>query len=111
MSNSVEKRFSRYVQGGETDRYKERLGWWERRSFDFSDDDITFEITPEYEQRPDLIAHAVYGQAKLEWLVLQYNTILDITTELVRGKELRLPHPSRLSRNILTESTGGKVVS
>ena len=34
MSKSTERRSSRYVQGGLTDVYDQRLGWWERYELD-----------------------------------------------------------------------------
>ena len=43
-TNSTEIRNSRYVQGGETDRYANRLGWWERRAMPRQDDDIRYTI-------------------------------------------------------------------
>lgn len=110
MANSTDKRNSRYVQGGVTDRYSQRLGWWERNIFEWQDDDVVIEITAEYHQRPDKVAYDMYGNRDLIWLVLQYNTILDVTTEFVVGKTIRLPTQSRTSREILISSTGGNKV-
>jgi len=109
-SNSTDQSNSRYVQGGDTDRLSQRLGWWERKEMLFADDDITFEITPEYHHRPDKVAFVMYGNRDLIWLVLQYNTIIDIITEFVTGNTIRLPTPSRVAREILINQTGGKVV-
>lgn len=111
MARSTDKRNSRYVQGGETDIYEQRLGWWDRRDLPIADDDITFEITPEYNQRPDKVAFKVYGNRDLIWLVLQYNTILDIITEFVTGKTIRLPTPARVTGKLLINSTGGKPIT
>ena len=111
MANSTDKKHSRYVQGGDTDRYRHRLGWWERRELPLADDDITFEITPQYEHRPDKVAYDVYGNRDLVWLVLQYNTILDVVTEFVVGEKIRLPSQTRVTREILTKQTGGKRVN
>ena len=35
---------SRYVQGGDTTVYSNRLGWWERTLIDQADDDIVLTI-------------------------------------------------------------------
>jgi len=108
--NSTENRYSRYTQGGTTDRYPTRLGWWDRTQFSISDTDVTFIITAKHQFRPDLVAYEVYQNRELMWLVLQYNNILDVMTEFVEGKELRLPILSRVLTEIVVGSTGGNVV-
>ena len=108
-SNAVEIKTSRYVQGGLTTRYPNRLGWWERRILDKDDMDICFTISLNEERRPDIVAYKVYNDAKLAWLVLQYNDIVDINEEFVIGKELRLPSPKRVMLDIMTQSTGGQL--
>ena len=42
--NSTENRNSRMVQGGLTDIYNNRLGWWEKRNFEKQNDDFIIEI-------------------------------------------------------------------
>ena len=110
IDNSADQQFSRYVQGGLTDRYNNRLGWWERRTLEHRIDDIQFVVTSGFAGRPDLIASMVYGQDKYAWIVLQYNNIVDIATELVPGKELLLPAVNRLMLDILNQPVGGKPV-
>ncbi len=109
-TNSVEQQYSRYVQGGLTDRYNNRLGWWERRIMKRRDDDYNIIVAVEEAGRPDIISNQVYGQDKYAWLVLQYNNIVDIATELIPGKKLVLPHQQRLLLDILNKSTGGNPV-
>jgi hypothetical protein len=87
---------SRYVQGGNTDVFPTRLGWWDRKVFTISDDDLILQIDAIYHQRPDRLAYDLYGKATYVWLVLQYNNILDVTTEFVQGKILYLPTPQRV---------------
>jgi hypothetical protein len=106
-SNSTDDRNSRYVQGGTTEIYSNRLGWWERRTFERSDDDIRFIVGAAEENRPDVISYVVYGKSIYSWLVLEYNNIVDIETELVKGKELFLPSQERLILEIITKPTGG----
>ena len=43
------------------------------------------------ENRADLIALAAFGTDRLWWLVCTANAIIDPTTELVAGKQIRIP--------------------
>ena len=106
-TKSVDNRNSRYVQGGETEIYSNRTGWWERRIFERQDDDILFTVTAATEKRPDTISDLIYGKAIYAWLVLEYNHIIDIETELLAGAELFLPSRERLILDIITAPTGG----
>jgi len=106
-TKSTDNRNSRYVQGGTTDIYNNRLGWWERRKFERQDDDIRYIVGSIEVGRPDVISDIVYGKAIYAWLVLQYNNIVDVETELVIGKELFLPTQDRLILDIITKPTGG----
>ena len=106
-NNAVNRRNSRYTQGGTTDRYPNRLGFWDRRSIPESDTDITVVIQTSEDRRPDLVAYNIYGQSELQWLVLQYNNIVDIETEFTAGTEIRLPEPRRVTLDILTQPVGG----
>lgn len=109
-TNSTESTISRYTQGGLTDRYQTRLGWWERFVIEKQPDDIRFIISSEYEARPDLVAYQLYRRATLQWLVLQYNNIVDINTEFVSGKIILLPTPQRVQVSILANITGGRLI-
>jgi len=109
-TNSADIKTGRYTQGGLVDRYRRRLGWWERYPMDLATDDFSFTITKQFEKRPDLVAYTVYEKATLAWLVLQYNNIVDINTEFVAGKVLRLPSAARAQTNLLSNRTGGNIV-
>lgn len=110
-TNSINDPNSRYVQGGVTDVYSTRLGWWERTAPVFSTDDILItSLPPKYNTRPDLLAYDLYGKAVFAWVVLWYNTIVDINTEFVTNASLRCPSSSRLYSSILTSQTGGNLV-
>jgi len=104
---STDNRNSRYVQGGTTEIYNNRLGWWEKRVFPRQDDDIRLVVFDIEASRPDLIANRIYGKAIYAWVVLQYNNIVDPEQELVAGKELFLPTQERLILDIITKPTGG----
>ena len=110
IANSADQQYSRQVQGGIIDRYDNRLGWWERRPLENRIDDIQFIVTPGFANRPDLIASLIYGQDRYSWIVLQYNNIVDVATELVVGKELLLPAVNRLMLDILNQQIGGRPV-
>lgn len=110
-SKSSNSSRSRYTQGGTVDVYPTRLGWWERRAIPKDDSDITIEITSEEDRRPDLIAYNIYKQASLAWVVLQFNNIVDVETELKAGTTIRLPTQRRLILDILTKPTGGKKIT
>lgn len=107
QSSSVNKKNSRYVQGGVTTTFPRRLGWWERRVIKQREDDIFLTVTSSQARRPDIIAQDVYQNSDLTWLVLQYNNIVDVNVELIEGVEIRLPNSQRVFLSILTNSTGG----
>lgn len=104
--NSVVYKNSRYLQGGLTSLNPSSLGWWERDIIPEAEDDITFTVTAEYANRPDQIASAVYDNPLLMWVVLQYNNILDVETELASGTVIKLPSRNRLISNIMSRPTG-----
>lgn len=109
MSNpsSLENKNSRYVQGGKTTRKKKSVGWWER---DVSinekrDDDIVIDALPAvYSGRPDLLSYDLYASNNLEWVILQYNNLVDINEEFVTGKRIVAPSRSRVFSGILTKT-------
>lgn len=110
-NNSVNGRNSRYSMGGTTDVYANRLGWWERKIHTISDDDIIYTIQPYEHQRPDILAYRVYGKSSLMWTILQYNSIVDVTTEFVTGKDIRLPSEQRIYLEFMSGRTGGNRVT
>ncbi len=109
-TNSVEQSYSRYVQGGLTDRHNNRLGWWERRELPKRDDDNLLTVQPSEAGRPDLISRRAYSTERFAWLVLQYNSIVDVATELKAGARILMPNQLRLMVDVLNQTTGGKVV-
>ena len=106
-TTSVNKRNSRYVQGGTTTTFPLRLGWWDRLVMRTDDDDIFHTITSSQDRRPDTIAFDIYGRAELAWVVLQFNNIADINLELRTGTEIRLPTPDRVFFDMLNRPSGG----
>jgi len=104
--SSLLKKNSRYVQGGTTEILASGLGWWEKREDIPVDqlDDIPFSITSNYARRPDKIAFDIYGRSDLTWLVLEYNNIVDLNTELVAGVIIKLPSVLRTFSDIVTNN-------
>lgn len=103
----MRKKNSRLLQGGTTDVFKERLGWWERRT-DIERDVITdreFTVTKEYEHKPHLIAKVLLGREDLDWLILQYNNIVDVMEEIVVGRTLLCPSRGRVNFDITVKPT------
>lgn len=105
-TKSTEKRFSRYVQGGDSTVHPDRLGWWEREIFEKKNDDIAFTLLPRHHMRPDKVAYDVYGRTSLMWLVLQYNNIVDIATEFTSGKTITLPSQARVLLDLTNKQPG-----
>jgi len=108
--SSIKERYSRYTQGGVTDVYSNRLGWWDRQAFPFADDDISVTLSPRYARRPDMVAYDFYGKTSLMWIVLQYNNILDINTEFVEGKEIIIPSRERVLFDLTTKQNTGNFI-
>ncbi len=104
---SMRKKNSRMLQGGTTEVYKDRLGWYEKRTDIEKDqyDDRVFTITKKYEFKPWLVAKVLLDREDLEWLVLEYNDIVDIMEEFVVGREIRVPSKNRTDFSIITKST------
>lgn len=100
-TTSMDTTNGRYRSGGTTSVSGNNITWWERKVFQRSDTDIAFPITKQYALRPDLIAHSLYGKSSLSWVVLQYNSILDVNEELVEGVTIILPTRTRLFGELL----------
>lgn len=56
-------------------------------------DDILFEVTNNYENRPDLLAYDLYGDVGLWWVfsVRNKNVIKDPVFDLISGTKIYLP--------------------
>lgn len=86
---------SRFTNGGTTDLGPKFLGWWERTNVSQEYDDVFIEIDATTDRRPDIIAKRYLGSETMQWLVLQYNAIIDLETELTVGTKIRLPSVKR----------------
>jgi hypothetical protein len=76
------------------------LGILKIRAVPAEDDDIIYEIQPQYTHRPDLLAYDLYGTSKLWWVFAQRN--LDILKDPVYdfepGIKIFLPKSSALRK-------------
>jgi hypothetical protein len=104
QSRSDQNQRGRYLAGGTAESYPDRLGWWERKVFPRAATDVQVTITPRYAGRPDLLAFDLYGTSSLIWMVLQYNSIIDINTEFIVGSVITLPTKNRLYTQLLSNS-------
>lgn len=103
MAMSNEVRIGRYACGGYTTVVGNKLGWWERKIFAQSSSDITLSLVRKYAHRPDLLSYDVYGRSDLQWFIMQYNNISDVTTEFVEGTTVILPTGARLFGEMLVK--------
>lgn len=103
-ASSLKRTHSRYVQGGKTEKYADRLGYWDRYIFKKHPTDELYTIEPIYDRKCWLLANDRYNSVELEWFIYQYNTILDPHTEFVAGQQILLPTPNRLFNDILTKN-------
>jgi len=74
----------------------------EIRSITAEDDDILYEIEPQYTYRPDLLAYDLYGSSKLWWVFANRNmdTIKDPVFDFVPGTKIYLPKQSNLREDL-----------
>ena len=78
----------------------ESLSVLNKRLFEFEADDIVYEIDTFYQHRPDLLAHDLYGSAKLWWVFMHRNmdVITDPVWSFTPGTTIRIPKQSVLTK-------------
>jgi hypothetical protein len=106
-TNSVFTKNSRYTNGGTTEVDGKFLEWWDRTIFPNDTSDVVYKLEKKYEGRPDKLASVFYGDSSVWWVILQYNNILDINDEFVKGVRLLMPSPDRLRKDFLNGKSGG----
>jgi len=107
--SSLSKLFSRYLQGGTSTMSGDKIAWWERTDIPKpAIDDIPITIDAVYAKRPDLVAFDYYGTTELEWVILQYNNIVDIMEEFTYGTKIVIPSNSRVRNSIAVKSSASK---
>jgi hypothetical protein len=88
---------------------KEYMDFFRIRAIPASSDDVEYTIAPQYNQRPDLLAHDIYDNARL-WslIVLWSNGIFNIITTCRYGsnsKEVHILFSSFVERCILPRTS------
>lgn len=76
----------------------EYLDFLRPRGIPASADDVLYEIEPQYNYRPDLLAYDMYGTPKLWWVFAQRNMDImeDPIYDLKVGTKIYLPKASAL---------------
>jgi len=71
---------------------------WRPRPIPADADDYAYEIQPQYNYRPDLLAFDVYGNPKLWWVFAQRNAdvLFDPVYDFKAGTIIKLPKKSLL---------------
>lgn len=106
--SSLKKQYSRYVHGGYSEQEANFIGWWEKVNIQDQnfDDIVIFKLPKCYDKRPDLLSSDLYGRADFEWVILQFNNIVDINEEFVVGAKLRVPSRLRVFTDIMANNVG-----
>jgi len=91
--------FSPYFKTEFTGTY---LGPWNPRSITREADDIVYEITKQYENRPDLLARDLYGDERLWWVfaVRNPNIIKDPIFDFSEGKKIFIPKKNNIESDL-----------
>lgn len=86
----------------ETPLRENYLDIWIPRPIPAQADDFDYRIRPQYNYRPDLLAHDIYGTAKLWWVFMQRNVdiIYDPIYDFKTGTLIKLPKKSQLFRSL-----------
>lgn len=74
------------------------LDIWRPRPIPADSDDYTYQIQPQYNYRPDLLAFDLYGNPKLWWVFAQRNAdiIFDPIYDFKAGAVIKLPKKTPL---------------
>lgn len=102
--NSLRRANSRVLQGGDSEVRGNKVGWWDKKDISGSDiNETVYEITNVTAGRPDLVAYEYYSTTELEWVILQYNNIVDIKEEFVLGRKILIPSKSYVNISVITK--------
>jgi len=76
------------------------LGQFQIRTIPADDDDVLYELEPQYIYRPDLLSYDIYGTPKLWWVFAQRNmdVLQDPIFDFVPGVQIFLPKKDNLLR-------------
>lgn len=77
---------------------------WEMDEIDESPNDRYFEVTGEFEHRPDLISLMYYGTEQLYWVIAFANAMTEPFAQTKVGLRLRIPDRETVFQTILVQS-------
>lgn len=106
--SSLQQRNARLLQGGKTDINGSKLGWWERKTPN-TQEHFVVEIDINTSKRPDLLSIQHYDTAAYDWIILQYNNIVDINEEFIVGNKVKMPTIAFIRAYILNSPVRGHV--
>lgn len=106
-SSVYNQKNGRYVLGGQTEVSAGFIEWWERNPLPKDPSDIVYYLEAKYVGRPDLLAYAWFGDAGLEWVIPQFNSIIDPSEELVEGCVLLIPSREKIDTLRSNLNVGG----
>lgn len=74
------------------------LDIFNKRNIPSLDNDITYEIEPQYAYRPDLLAYDLYGSSKLWWVfsIRNMESLKDPVFDFIPGLQIKLPQKTTL---------------
>lgn len=98
MNNLKRARFLNDVRNGNVVEKDFRSGGFSE--FEFFDRPTRFLVNGKYANRPDLISNDFYGEQGYWWMILKFNGVCDVFTELVSGVVIDLPSINDLNRYI-----------
>lgn len=101
----------RYVLGGVTEVSSHAIEWWEKKLVLKDPGDLLYTLEEQYVTRLWLLADALYNDPELEWVILQYNDILDPELELVAGLQLILPTIEKINTHYRKDIVVGGTLS
>jgi len=78
------------------------LGIWNIRPVPAYTDDVLYTVEPQYNNRPDLLAHDLYGDYSLWWIFTQrnLNVLEDPIYDLKAGVQIYLPSPQHVKETL-----------
>lgn len=90
MANKIYSTSSPYYN---TPVFENNLGYFVPRPIPADNNDITYEIEPQYAYRPDLLAYDLYNNSKLWWVFTARNieSLKDPVFDFVPGLKIKLP--------------------
>jgi len=96
---SLYTKTSPYFITGITNNYLDVIAF---RDFPKEADDVLWEVTKNYEFRPDLLAYDLYSEVGLWWVfsVRNPNVLKDPVFDLLAGTKIFLPKQSTLKQSL-----------